>query len=97
MKFKKIASITINDAKWSIGYGYPGKTDGKTNDGICDYEKRRITISRGSTRNLLDVLAHEILHARFPDLTEESVNETAGIIDEAYGAFSKFQLARHGG
>jgi len=93
MKFKKIASLTINGARWSIGYGNPGKNT----DGICDYEKRRITISRGSTRNLVDVLAHEILHARFPDLNEESVNEAAGIIDEAYGAFSQFQLARHGG
>lgn len=97
MKFKKIASLNINGAKWSIGYGNPGKTDGTTNDGICDYEKRRITISRGSARSLLNVISHEILHARFRDLTEESVDEAAGIIDEAYGAFSKFDLARYGG
>lgn len=85
MRFKNIASIEINEAQWSIGYGHPGKN----NDGICDYTNHRITISNKSVRSLLDVLAHEILHARFPDLTEESINETARIINDVYSAFPK--------
>lgn len=54
------------------------------NDGICDYEKKTIFISPDSQRNLLNVLSHELLHARFPDLEEDAIEEMGTLIEETY-------------
>lgn len=54
------------------------------NDGICDYEKKTIFISPESHRNLLNVLSHELLHARFPDLEEDAIEEMGTLIEETY-------------
>jgi hypothetical protein len=89
MKFKSLGQVEINGEKWQVGYGHPGTTNGKTDDGVCNYQKRRITINRRSTRSLLSVLAHEAIHARLPDLSEESVNATGELISEIYDLFSK--------
>jgi len=89
MKFQPIGQVSINGSKWVVGYGFPGTTNGKTDDGCCDYKRRRITINRRSTRSLVDVLAHETIHARFPDLAEAAVNDCADIIGKAYDLFSK--------
>ena len=89
MKFKSLGQVEINGRKWQVGYGHPGFTNGKMDDGVCNYETRRITINRGSTRSLLSVLAHEAIHARLPDLSEESVNETGELISQIYDLFSK--------
>ena len=49
--------------------------------GDCDYEKRRIRIHHTLTgTDLLDTLLHELIHARWPDLAEEAVEEFAGIL-----------------
>ena len=87
MKFKSIAQVEINGAMWEIGYGHAGVTKGKTNDGICRYDKRRIVINRGATCCLLDVLAHELIHACLPDIHEEAVASTATIIANVYNQF----------
>jgi len=89
MKFKSLGRVEIDGKKWSVGYGYPGTTKGKINDGICDYSKRRIVIHRGCSRSLLSVLAHEAIHARLPDLSEDSVDETGELIGKIYDLFSK--------
>jgi hypothetical protein len=89
MKFKCISKVEINGKKWEVGYGHPGTTSAKTNDGICRYAERRIIINRRAIRSLLDVLAHELIHARLPDLSEESVDATANLIAETYDEFSK--------
>ena len=86
---KKIIKKTINGKSWKIQYGYAGKTDGVDNDGICDYDKRTIFISPKSTRNLLNVLSHELLHARFRDLEEDAVEEMGTLIEETFEEMQK--------
>jgi hypothetical protein len=86
---KKIIKKTINGKSWKIQYGYAGKTDGVDNDGICDYDKRTIFISQKSTRNLLNVLSHELLHARFKDLEEDAVEEMGTLIEETFEEMQK--------
>jgi len=83
MKFKSLGQVEIRGEKWEVGYGSP-----KNSDGLCDYEKRRITIHNRCTCSLLSVLAHETIHARLPDLSEESVNETGELISQIYDLFS---------
>ena len=49
--------------------------------GDCDYAKRRIRIHHTlAGTDLLDTLLHELIHARWPDIAEESVAEFAGIL-----------------
>lgn len=86
---KKTVKKTINGKTWKIQFGYAGKTNGVENDGICDYDKRTIFISPKSTRNLLNVLSHELLHARFRDLDEDAVEEMGTLIEEAYEEVQK--------
>lgn len=46
--------------------------------GDCDYESKTIRVSRdlhGEDR--LNVILHELIHARWPDLSEEAVEEFA--------------------
>jgi len=90
MKFKKIGVIAINGRNWKYGYGNTGTIDGKKNDGLCVYETRTIFINPQSTRSLEDVICHEALHARFPDLSEESVDDAAGIMGEMIIKFKVF-------
>jgi len=87
--FEPITTIQINGDEWTIGYGYAGKTKGRFNDGLCVYAKKRIIINRRRVCSLLDVLAHEIIHARVPDLSETAVNDTAELIAKAYYDFDK--------
>lgn len=54
--------------------------------GDCDYAKKRIRIaSKLVAIDLLDTLIHELIHARWPDLSEDAVvdfSETlSGVLD----------------
>jgi hypothetical protein len=89
MKFKCITKVKIDGNEWEVGYGHPGTTKGKKNDGICRYAEQRIIINRRASCSLLDVLAHELIHARLPDLSEKSVEATANLIAKTYDEFSK--------
>ncbi len=76
--FKKICTTTINGKRWIVGYGYTGKTNGKINDGLCDYEKRRIILQRrenGRKSTIIDVAVHELMHAFLVCLNEDAVND----------------------
>jgi hypothetical protein len=81
---KKSVKARINGHLWTIKFGHPGKTAGVTDDGCCDYEKRLITINPNSQSNLLNVLSHELIHARLSDLQEDAVEELGTLIDEVY-------------
>lgn len=49
--------------------------------GDCNYELRRIRIHNTlAGSDYLDTLLHELIHARWPDLDEGSVEEFAGIL-----------------
>lgn len=46
--------------------------------GDCDYAKKIVRISKKLIgQDKLDLLLHELIHARFPDLQETSVSEFA--------------------
>jgi hypothetical protein len=89
---KNIVKARINGILWTIKFGNPGKTGGVTNDGICDYEKRTIIINKKSQSNLLNVLSHELTHARLQDLQEEAVEELGTLIDEVYWQMLKLSF-----
>jgi hypothetical protein len=49
--------------------------------GDCNYELRRIRVDdRLTGGDYLDTLLHELIHARWPDISEDSVAEFAGIL-----------------
>ena len=89
MKFTKIGTIKINGSVWKYGYGNTGITKGKRNDGLCVYQSKTIYINPKSIRSLEDIVCHEFLHARFPDLNEEAVDEAGEILGKALNAFKK--------
>lgn len=81
---KKSIKVRINGDLWKVCFGDAGKTDGIPNDGICIYDERKIVINKTSERHLLNVVSHELLHARFRDLEEDAIEEMGGIIEEVY-------------
>ena len=72
---KKRATIYIGDARWTIHRTSKLPSD---RDGECDYSARTIRV-RASLQGeeLLEVIVHEMFHARWPDLSEEAVMEHA--------------------
>ena len=70
---KKRAMIFIGDERWTIHRTSKLPSD---RDGECDYSARTIRI-RASLQGeeLMEVAVHEIVHARWPDLSEEAVME----------------------
>jgi hypothetical protein len=92
MSFQKIVEVTINGKKWEIGYGYPGKINGKVNDGLCIWSRNRIVIQRkpkGRERSIVNVLTHELSHAVIPSLDEAYAEILGEVVSEAYEAFQK--------
>jgi hypothetical protein len=69
--------VYIGEKRWQISHvRYP-----RDRDGDCNWSKRLIRVAanlRGL--HLADALIHEITHARFPDLAEESVEEFASTV-----------------
>lgn len=75
-------TVYIGDQRWKISRSRRLRQD----DGQCDYAAREIRIcSTLSGLDLMDTLIHEVLHARWPDLSEDAVEELAttlaGILD----------------
>lgn len=72
---RKRGQVWIGDQRWTIHRTSRLATD---RDGECDYNDMTIRI-RASIHGeeLAEVLIHEMLHARWPDLSEEAVTEMA--------------------
>jgi len=73
---KKTRTAYINGQRWRI-------TRAKLRDryGDCDYGQRLIRIHDTLAGvELMDTLLHELIHARWPDLLEESVSEFASTL-----------------
>lgn len=71
--------IIVNGARWVIRFA---RLRG-TAVGWCYYTKRKILVSKKLTGvDRLDTIIHELLHAHHPQLSEESVTETATGIAE---------------
>ena len=67
-------TIFVNGDRWTVRRCRVPATI----HGDCDYNTRTIRVSsKLHGEDFLNVLLHEILHARFPDLSEECVSETA--------------------
>jgi hypothetical protein len=71
-----VRSVTVRGLRWKIG-----KIRDKGERGACEAPSvpgREMDIPvHGGTRNDLDTLCHELLHAAYWDLDEEAVYETA--------------------
>lgn len=70
----KSRRVYVGDRRWTIQHvRYP-----RDRDGDCDWSRRVIRIAANlSGIQFLDALLHELLHARFPDLAEDVVEEFA--------------------
>lgn len=80
MSFRKICSAVFNGKRWSIGFGFPGKTKGKVDDGVCRYYSKRIVIHRkakGRVICLEEAIIHECAHAAFPFILEADIDKFA--------------------
>jgi hypothetical protein len=83
MRKTKKVSLEILGKKWTIEFGNPGKTGGISDDAVCLYDERRIVLRRKAKGSVLNCTAHEIIHARCPDLDESAVHDCGDLIDEA--------------
>lgn len=84
MSFRQVTTATINGRRWRIGYGFPGKTKGKVDDGSADSDLKKIAVLTARchrSRSLEEVIAHEILHAMAPQLSEEFCTEFGETFD----------------
>jgi len=70
---KRVLSVWIGSQKWKI---VRTTKLGQNNEGECHYSNKTMLV-RSTLRGeaLLEVVIHELLHARFPDLCEETVLE----------------------
>lgn len=60
-------------------------------DGLCCYDLRQILLAPSGLRTRrLELLAHELLHARFRDLDEDSVLEAGRLIDRIHRKVSNY-------
>lgn len=89
---KKSIKVRINGDLWKVCFGDAGKTGGIPNDGICIYDERKIVINKERERSLVNVLSHELLHARFPDIEEDAIEEAGTLIGEVYEEMMKLSF-----
>ena len=81
---RKNVKFRLHDRAWTIAFGCAEKTDGIPNDALCNWTDREITVNPDHKSSLLNCVAHELLHAYMPTMSEESVNEYANILAEIY-------------
>lgn len=62
--------LKIRGQQWRIIFGRPPANKCSA---LCDYETHTIYIRKGS--NKTECLVHECLHAMFPDLSEDVIEE----------------------
>lgn len=69
---KRSVTVWIGDQRWRVRRcKVPADRHGD-----CDYDQRLIRVSdRLAGEDLLEVIVHELIHARWPDLSEEAVEE----------------------
>jgi hypothetical protein len=85
MSFRKVTTATINGDLWEIGFGYCGKTKGQKDDGVCNYEKKRIIIAsahNGRVCTLEDAVIHEVAHAVLPQIDEYTINKLGQVASD---------------
>jgi hypothetical protein len=91
MNFRRITSAVILGKRYTFGFGFPGSQKRIVDDGACQYHNRRVIIrskDRGRSESLLECVIHEALHARFPDLSEEAVDDFAKLATKVFTRMS---------
>ena len=78
-----VRRITIRGKRWRIVVGKP---PANRCDGLCCYKTRTIYVRR-KIANRIPALIHEVLHACFPDMDEESITEAEISLVTALGVF----------
>ena len=77
MSFRKVCTTMINGKRWTIGFGFTGKTAGVVDDGSCRYATNTIVIHSahsGRVRSLEECVIHEVAHAVLPQIDEATIN-----------------------
>jgi hypothetical protein len=72
---RKRRTVYIGGQRWKVQW------DQRLKDcyGICDYDTKTIRLRAGmDVADLVDTILHEMIHARWPDLNEEAVEDFAG-------------------
>jgi hypothetical protein len=78
---RKQRTVYVGEQRWKIL-----RKRLRNDDGQCDYNAKTIRIADTLHGvDLLDTLLHELIHARWPDLSEEAVAEfsetLSGVLD----------------
>ena len=67
-------TVYIGDARWKVHWDC--RLRGL--DGLCDYNAKTIKLRKGMpVPDLVDTILHEMIHARWPDLSEDAVADFA--------------------
>ena len=92
---KKRARVWIANERWTIHRTNRLPAD---RDGECDYAAKTIRV-RASLQGeeLMEVIVHEMFHARWPDLSEEAVNEHAQEVAGTLAGFGFRHEEEHDG
>lgn len=70
--------LTINSQRWTLRFKRSITHEGVACDGLCVYEKKEIWIrSDLKGQDLVDTVAHEVMHAAGWNLHETFVGQTA--------------------
>ena len=84
MADRRSITVWISDQRWRVRR-CKVPTD---RHGDCDYDKRLIRVSdKLAGEDFLEVIVHELIHARWPDLSEEAVEEFGQEIAAVVTAF----------
>ncbi len=82
---RKRRTVYVGDQRWKI----QRNARLRDCDGKCDYKTRTIFLRAGlHGSDLLDTILHELIHARWPDLSEDAVcefSETVSALLDAEG------------
>lgn len=67
-------TVYIGDSRWKVQWNCRLRDA----DGLCDYAAKTIKLRRGlHGPDLVDTILHEMIHARWPDLSEDAVGDFA--------------------
>lgn len=74
MGTRRRRTVYIGDTRWKVQWDCRLRDA----DGLCDYATRTIKLRKGmSVPDLVDTILHEMIHARWPDLSEDAVADFA--------------------
>jgi hypothetical protein len=85
----KTRTIEIRGEKWKVIFKKPPK-EAEDAVGYCTYDGRKIYVT--PDEDCLGTYIHEILHALFPQMNEESIVESEQVLMDALAKFPQEYL-----